>query len=103
MLEEKLKKLGFTEKEEIVYLALLKRGKALPSRIASDTGITRPTVYSVAKSLIEKGVVTEDLGGKTIYLVAEAPGQIFRLVEKEKSKLKEQEELAKEIVKDLSS
>src|SRR3989338_3820252 len=62
MLHSLLKQLDFNDKEITIYLAILEKGKINPSEVAQITGINRTTVYSVAKELIRRGIVSEDLG-----------------------------------------
>lgn len=94
MLDYDLKILGFTDKEEAVYLEVLKRGKTSPGIVARTTGINRATVYSVAKTLIEKGVIAGDLGGRSMYLTALPPTQLHAMVEREQRILLEKQEAA---------
>lgn len=102
MIEDNLKALGFGEKEIEVYLAVLSRGKTTPARVASDTGINRPTVYATAKTLVEKGVLSEDLAGPTKYLVAEPIEAIVSMIEREKIGLSKKLELAKQVQSELA-
>ena len=83
MLQQLLKQLEFSEKESQVYLAVLAQGKILPVDVAKITNINRATVYSVAKELIKKGVIAEDLGGKARYLVALPPKDLDKLATKQ--------------------
>ncbi len=101
MIEEHLKALGFGDKEAAVYLAVLGRGKTTPARVATDTSINRATVYATAKTLIEKGVLSEDLAGPTKYLVAEPIEAIVRMVEREKQELNKRLEVAKQVQSEL--
>ena len=94
MPEELLQNLGFNESEISLYIALMQTKKATPARLSKLTGIHRTTIYSIAKSLKEKGVISEDLGGKTKYFVASPPEQLLRMIQKEKRALKEKEEIA---------
>jgi len=103
MIQEILKKIGFNEKEAEIYLEALRLGHSTPTRIAKNTGINRTTVYSVAKNLIQKGVLTEDIGQKYIYLVALPPEQLGEMLEKKKRAIKEEEELINQAVDELSS
>ncbi len=93
MLESNLKSFGLTEKEAIVYLEILKLGRAGATEVAQTTKINRTTVYSVAKELIKKGFVLEDLAGKTSSLVAVPPQDLKFLLQKEEKQL-EQKKLA---------
>ncbi|MEI7741397.1 MAG: helix-turn-helix domain-containing protein [bacterium] len=98
MIENNLKDLGFSEKEISIYLALLKRGKALPSEIAKLTGLNRSTVYSVAGELIKRGVITEDLGGPVRYFAALPPEELMGLADRESQALSKKKKLIEEAI-----
>ncbi|HYV33956.1 MAG TPA: helix-turn-helix domain-containing protein [Candidatus Limnocylindria bacterium] len=83
MINQTLDKLGMSDKEAAIYLAVLQQGRALPTHISKMTKINRTTVYSVAKDLVEKGFIVEDLGGKNTYLVAVPPQDLKHLIRKE--------------------
>lgn len=87
MINDLLKDLGFNEKEAEVYLALLKAGKITPGSLSQVVGLKRTTVYSVAKELVKKGVVTEDLGSPTLYLIAKSPDNLSSIIKKEEKEL----------------
>ena len=82
-----LEKLGFNTKESEVYLAILKQGKVTHAEVAKITGINRTTVYSIAKELAAKGVVTEDLGSPKTSLLALPPQDLENIIFKEEKKL----------------
>jgi len=52
-----LEKIGLTEKEALVYIALTEIGEAPPSVIAKKAKLKRPTTYIVLDQLVEKGLV----------------------------------------------
>jgi len=56
-IQQTLKNYGLTDEEVNLYLAGLKTGEAPLARIAKMAGIKRPTAYSIAKSLEEKGLM----------------------------------------------
>ena len=87
MSKQALGKLGFSDKESGVYLALLQHGTMTPAEIAKLTRISRPTVYSVSKELVKKGVVIEDLGGSSRSLIAKQPEDLAILVNREQRAL----------------
>ncbi len=87
MLYPNLTKLGFSPKESEVYLALLQHGQMTPAEVAKLTRISRPTVYSVAKELVKKGVVLEDLGGTSRSLIAKQPEDLAILTNREQKAL----------------
>ena len=103
MLEQLLEKLGFNEKEIEVYLEVMLRGKTTPAAVSRAVGINRATVYSVAKNLIQKGVISEDLAGKMKYLVAQPPEELKRMVEREKRTIERKGSVAEEAVAELAS
>jgi len=90
--------LGFTQKEADVYLAIQKHGRIAPTDLAEITGINRTTVYSVAKELLAKGVIVEDLGSSTRELLATAPEELERLLERELSVVKQKQSIVDEAV-----
>ncbi len=102
MLHQNLGKLGFTNKETEVYLALLTHGKMTPAEVAKLTRISRPTVYSVAKELVKKGVVLEDLGGSSRSLVAKQPEDLAVLVNREQKALDIKKATVKTAIEELS-
>jgi sugar-specific transcriptional regulator TrmB len=102
MLEKALKELGLNDKEIEVYLTILKHGKLKPADVAKQININRTTVYSVAKELIKKGLIFEDLGSPAHYLVANDPKDILRLIDKEEESLFHKKELAGRAIKELS-
>lgn len=65
-----LSELGFTEKEEKIYLALLALGSGTVIEIAKESGIKRTTVYNLLPLLVQKGFVQTAISkGKSIYFV----------------------------------
>jgi sugar-specific transcriptional regulator TrmB len=74
MIDETLKKLGFSDKEILVYLTILENGKVLPATISSITHIKRPTVYAIGKELVKKGIITQDVEGAGGYFDYWIPG-----------------------------
>jgi predicted transcriptional regulator len=101
-LEKTLKGLDYTDKEIKVYLTLLRIGKATPAQVSRISKINRATVYSTAKSLISKGVITEDLGGKTLYLIPNSSDKLLQGIEKAKEELGNKEVLVKKAIEEIS-
>lgn len=72
-----LLQLGFSEKEIVVYVAVLQdRDASIPS-LSEDTGLSRGTVYDVIEKLKGKKFVAEVRKGKKRRLVAESPTNGF--------------------------
>lgn len=100
--EDLLRDIGLNDKEIKVYLALLRSPKIRPSSLARLTKINRGTVYNIAKGLINKGIVSEDLGGSTLYLTALPPESLKQMVEKPRRELEKKEALVKKAIAELS-
>jgi predicted transcriptional regulator len=103
MINDFLKQLGFGDKEILVYLAIIEQGKATPATIAKITGINRTTVYALAKELVQKRVIVEDLGGKRGYLVALPPGDLKSIIQKEERDLENRKMLVEQAIKELEA
>lgn len=101
MLNELLGKIGLNEKEIQVYLTVLQHGKITPTALSKVIGVNRTTVYSVAKELVEKGLITEDLGAPTISLIAKSPQDLEGYIEQEEKKVRQKKELAKRAISEL--
>lgn len=101
MIQQLLKPLGFTEKETTVYIAILQKGKIAPAEVAKITGINRATVYSIAKKLVKKGVIAEDLGGPARYFVALPLEDLKLLTKKEEKGLEQKKNAINKAIKEL--
>lgn len=103
MVEQSLAKLGFSEKEVALYLVLLKHGKMTPAEITKITRINRPTVYSVGKELVKKGLLFEDLGGTSRAFVARPPDELAVLTNREEKKLTEKKLVVQRAIEELKT
>jgi sugar-specific transcriptional regulator TrmB len=65
--------LGYTEKQAAVYLTLLELGDVLPSTIARQAGLKRPTVYVILEQLKERGLVSHTKRKNSTYYRAVDP------------------------------
>jgi sugar-specific transcriptional regulator TrmB len=101
MLQKNLQKLGFTDKEIEIYLAIIELGKSTPANIAKKTGINRTTVYASADTLLKKGVIGEDLGGKSMYLFAENADSLKEFISEEEEELNKKKRLINKTIKEI--
>lgn len=101
MIEKKLKELGLTEKEIAVYLCVLQHQKILPARVSTLTSINRPTVYSVGKELMKKGLIAEDKAGKAMYLVSLGEGSLENLIKNQERNIAKLKQELPDILADL--
>lgn len=100
-IQQLLKKLGLNEKEVKIYLTLLKSGKTKPSALAKMTKLNRATLYNVAKSLLAKGIIAEDISGKILHFSPLPPDKLGMILEQSKQELREKEILVKNAVREL--
>ena len=92
-LQKSLEFIGFSEKEVLVYLALLELGKGTVTVISKKAGINRPTGYHVLSSLEAKALVKASGKEPKQEYVAESPDQIEKLLQE---KIKNDEIFIKE-------
>lgn len=97
MLEKTLNQLGLGNKEIAIYKLILEHGKIAPALLSRLAKINRTTVYSVAKELKDKGLIIEDLGGKTLYYLPSREQDLEKLVKSEQDNLKQKEASIREL------
>ncbi len=97
-----LEKIGLNEKEIKLYLTLLKYGKMKPTALAATTKISRPLVYNLAKNLLSKGFISEDISGKITHFTPLPPKSLEKLIDEAKRETKEKELLIRQAINDLS-
>ena len=103
MVNELLAKIGLNEKEVQVYLTVLQNGKISPTALSKALGLNRTTVYSVAKELVAKGLIREDLTSPTISLIARPVDDLDGYLEQEEKQIRQKRELAKRAITELNS
>ncbi|OGF63511.1 hypothetical protein A2926_02470 [Candidatus Giovannonibacteria bacterium RIFCSPLOWO2_01_FULL_44_40] len=104
MLDE-LKKIGLSENEARVYLALLELGSETAQEIAKKAGVKRATTYVQLDALMKMGLVTSFEKGlpagkakKKSYFRAEDPEHLIKIAEREKKVARERESALEEIL-----
>lgn len=97
-----LNQLGLNTKEIEVYLTLTKTGKSTPATLSKLTKINRATVYNIAKSLQSKGIIAEDLSGKTLYFTSLPPLSLEQIIKRPMRELQEKELLVEKAIDELS-
>ncbi len=97
------KKLGFSEKEAAVYVALLSLGPSSVRVLAKKTEINRGSVYDALKWLRDEGLVNLFEKDSKQFFVAEDPGKLHELVQARERELRDVEKGLKEVVAELKS
>ncbi len=91
---EKLQKIGLSNKEAQIYLALVKKGEATANELAKQTSSQRTVAYNVLQQLLTKGFVNYvKKGNVRLYKISD-PKSLS-------ASIREKEILANEIVKDI--
>ncbi|MDB4984142.1 MAG: hypothetical protein JWM20_321 [Patescibacteria group bacterium] len=96
-MEKILTRLGLGPKEQKVYKLILDRGKISAAQISRAASINRTTVYGIAKELLAKGLVIEDLGGKVLYYLPARETELEKIIKREKEVLDEKESAVHEL------
>ncbi len=103
MLEKYLQDLGLSDKEALIYLALLQVDGATALDLSKKTKINRSTVYVIIESLSKKGLVSETTVGKKTQFQAEPPERLETYVERRKVQFEEQSNRLKDIIPEIKS
>jgi HTH-type transcriptional regulator, sugar sensing transcriptional regulator len=81
MIENTLKELGFSDKKNALYLAILQTGSASAAELAAVAGIKRTTAYDILDELYKENLVTVTFSGKKRLFTAEHPDHVKLLIE----------------------
>ena len=102
-MKEELRKLGLTEGESKVYLALLKISSSTVGPIVKESGVSYSKIYEVLGRLIEKGIVSYILKEKTKHFQAIEPNKLYDFLEDKEKEIKENKEILKNILPQLEN
>ncbi len=100
-LSEAFQKIGFSEKESLVYSCLLRLGGAFPSKIAEETKLNRSTVYKILLDLSIKGLVNEIKKRNKAYYQVENPEKLVRYVKSQVTIANDHLERVEKIIPDI--
>jgi HTH-type transcriptional regulator, sugar sensing transcriptional regulator len=92
MYEKLLRECGLTQNESLVYLALLRIGKARSGEIVKEAKISGGKVYETLYKLIDKGLVKSVSENKVKHFIANEPSTLISYV-KEREKLLHEKEM----------
>ncbi|MDD5032375.1 MAG: helix-turn-helix domain-containing protein [Patescibacteria group bacterium] len=98
-----LKKIGLSDKEVGIYLALLENGASSVRGLVDFTGLNRGTVYDILKSLQEKGLASFYHQETKQKFVAEDADKLIKLVNNEEEKIKKVKEKLHDLIPELES
>lgn len=101
--KELLSKIGLSENECEVYLALLRLGPLSAYEIAQKTGIYRPHVYDKIETLAKKGLVSYVQKGKKKIFSASQPTKIMDYLKEQEKDVQEDIEMLADNLQHLNS
>ena len=103
-MKEIFAELGFGEREQAVYLALLQLGHGPIRDIAAKAGLNRGSTYDTLKQLHQKGIVSYFPKGKRRFFCAEPPAKLLDLAEEKQNRLQQTiQRLNDDVIADLSN
>ncbi len=101
MEKQQLINLGLTNGEAKVYLALLKLGSSSVGPITKEADVAYSNIYDILDRLLEKGLISFILKGKTKYFQAVSPSRLSEFLEKKEKKLQEDKISLKALILEL--
>lgn len=100
---DNLKKLGLSENEAKVYLAMMELGSSAVQKISQKAGLKRPTTYVQIESLMKRGLATSfEKGNKTLFR-AEDPENLRQVLEKDKEEQAQKTDILEKILPGLGN
>lgn len=96
-----LKRLGLTDGEIKVYLALIRLGESTSGPIVDESGVSVSKVYTILDRLAKKGLVSHIVKKKTKYFEAADPNRLLVYLQEKENELKEEENKLKKIIPEL--
>ncbi len=107
MILERLKKMGFSEKEALVYMHLIRLGAQPVSVLSERAGINRTTSYDIIASLRKKGLISSIKKDGITHIKALDPKELHNYLEREKvehvKKIEKQQKEMDELLPELIS
>ena len=96
-----LLKIGLTEGEAKVYLALSELGSSTVGPIVKKSGVAYSNIYDILNRLIDKGIVSFIIKNKTKYFQAASPSNLVQYLDKKQEQIIQEKEALKKILPEL--
>lgn len=87
MLTNHLVKLGLNQGEAKVYIALLNGGDSTATELSTKTGLGRTNIYNYAKSLQDRGLISDYERNSKVFFQASDPKELYSMVDSRKKEL----------------
>src|SRR3989339_141543 len=101
MVQETLRKIGLTEGEIKVYIALLELGSTTSGNIIKISGVSGSKVYEVLDRLVNKGLVNFIHKNQVKYFEAASPERILDYLEEKGKQIEDEKILIQKIIPEL--
>lgn len=98
-----LEALDLNPSEIAIYTAVLASGGLAPAALAKVANMKRTTAYSVAGSLVEKGLLVEDATKRPRIFTPSDSEQVLALIERERKQVSVREETLKRLANELTT
>ncbi|MDO8642770.1 MAG: helix-turn-helix domain-containing protein [Candidatus Woesearchaeota archaeon] len=95
---EPLRKLGLTEGEIKVYLALIRLGETTTGPLVDESGISVSKVYSILDRLSKKGLASHIVKRKTKYFKGADPDRLLVYLQEKEAEMQDQESKLKSMI-----
>lgn len=93
-----LLRIGLTEGEAKVYMALLELGPSTVGPIVKKARVAYSNVYDILNRLVEKGVVSFVVKSKTKYFQAVSPSNLYEYLDKQEKEIEKQKDALKAVL-----
>lgn len=91
-------RLGFSDKEAAVYVALLRLGTAAAPEVAETTGLNRPTAHDTLEHLGRAGLVTAYIERDQRRFSAEPPERLLNVLHMQRREVTMREDIASRLL-----
>jgi sugar-specific transcriptional regulator TrmB len=98
-----MRKLGFTDSEAKVYLALIEIGPITKGPLVKKAGISSSKIYEVIDKLIEKGLASVFLKNGVKHFSAAPPSKIGEYLEEKKENIEKEEKIFQNLLPQLKA
>lgn len=102
MQETLLEDLGLSPHEAKLYQSVAKAKQIAPAELAKAIGVKRTTAYSMARSLVEKGFLTEDGTRRPRVFMPATPEDLRSAIEMEKKRSENRQTLLAKLAEEVS-
>lgn len=96
-----LRRLGLSQTEAKLYLALVRLGTCDVQKLVEETGFYKANVYNALERLVGKGMISKVIEGNRRIYQLQRPEALVEYVQNKKADLDVEEELAKAIVREV--